>query len=271
MAALRPRPRPRRIFPGAFCRRPNSSLSSESASDSLARPSETSNRCTARAKARWSSSEAPSLSSSLRALRFYVRTPQFDDALGASRALEAGQALANHHRHRLLERRLVAVARLGEGGAMILVVEHGGDVGGDALHAPRPNRFDARLLDRIEECSRGRILRLVALVDRLIVAGEPQRHRVGEPAQNCRLAQVGFSGRLGKPRASAFGAGNQRGLIGGEADFEVRAPRHGASRAAERALKRLRPALRFLARLAVGGFYVDGGHAGSELTAGFSL
>ena len=77
--------------------------------------------------------------------------PELGQALGAGRRLEAGQALARQHRHRVLERRLVALARLGEGAAVIAVVEHGGEVGGDAFHPARADRLDPRLLDGVEQ------------------------------------------------------------------------------------------------------------------------
>ena len=171
----------------------------------------------------------------------------------AARRLKAGQALAHHHRHRFLERRLVAVARVGVGAAMVAVVEHRGQIGGDALHAARADRLDPRLLDRVEQRARSRILRRVAAMDRVVVAGEPQRHRIGEAAQDRRLARIGLARRLGQARARPVRPADQRGLVGGEGDFEFGMARHRARAGGERALERLVGRIRLGGGLAIGG------------------
>ena len=133
-------------------------------------------------------------------LGFDIRAPEFDQARRAARRLEAGQPFAHQHRDGVLQRRLVAIARFGEGAAMVAVVEHRGEIRGDALHPPRADRLDARLLDRVEQRARRRIVRRMVAVDRVVVAGQAQRHRIGEAAQDRRLARIGLARRLGQAR-----------------------------------------------------------------------
>ncbi len=187
--------------------------------------------------------------------------PEIDDAPRAGRRFEARQPLAHHHGHRILQRRLVAVARFRRRALVIAVVEHGGEVRRHALHAPRADRLDARLLHRVEQRPRGRALRRVAAVDRLAVAGEPQRHRIRHAAQDGGLASVGLARRLGQARLGAFGPARQAGLVGAERDFELGMARHRARAGRKRALERLVAGFRFLAGLAVaGGLDVDAWH-----------
>ncbi len=195
------------------------------------------------------------------------------DAGAPRRRLEAGQPFAHQHRDRVLQRRLVAIARLGEGAAMIAVVEHRGEIRGDALHAPRADRLDARLLDRVEQRARRRIERRVATVDRLAVAGQPQRHRIGEAAQDRRLARIGLARRLGQARPRALGAADEGGLVGGEGDLQLGMAGHRARARGERALERLVRRFRLAGGLAVAaGFDVDSRHRGrpTQLSATFN-
>ena len=110
-------------------------------------------------------------------LAFDIGAPEVDNSMRAARRLQSRQPLAHEHRHRVFERRLVAVAGLGEGALVIPVVEHRGQIRGDAFHPPRPDRLDPRLLDRVEQRARRLVLRGMAAMDRVVVAGEPQRHR----------------------------------------------------------------------------------------------
>ena len=82
------------------------------------------------------------------------RTPQVDELLRRRRRRLAGQPLAHHQRDRLLDRRIGAVGDLVELAAVEAVVEHGGEILGDAGHAPRADRLDAGLLDRLEHGAR---------------------------------------------------------------------------------------------------------------------
>ncbi len=200
------------------------------------------------------------------------RAPEFDQARRSARRLEAGQPFAHQHRDRVLQRRLVAIARLGEGAAMVAVVEHRGQIRGHALHAPRADRLDPRLLDRVEQRARRRVERRKATVDRLVVAGQAQRHRIGEAAQDRRLARIGLARRLGQARPRALGAADQGGLVGGEGDLQLATAGHRARARGERALERLAGRLRLAGGLAVAGLDVDGGHRGrpAQLSATFS-
>ena len=152
--------------------------------------------------------------------------PEFGQAPRAGRRRKAGQPLARQHGDGVLERRLLARARLGEGAAMIAVVEHRGQVRGDALHPAGPDRLDPRLLDRVEQRPRRGVLRRVPAVDRVVVAGEPQREGIGEPAKDGGLARIGLARRLGQPGLRPLRPGHQRGLVGGKGDLELRMARH---------------------------------------------
>ena len=145
---------------------------------------------------------------------------------------------------------------------MIAVVEHRRQVGGDALHPPRADRLDPRLLGGVEQRARSRIVRRVAAVDGVAVTGEAQRHRIADAAQDRRLARVGLARRLGQPRARALRSADQGRLVGGEGDLEVRPARHRAGAGGKRALERLGGRIGLAGRLAVGRFDVDGRHEG---------
>ena len=60
--------------------------------------------------------------------------PEIDELLGGLRRLAAGQALANHERQRILERRLLALGDIGVAGAVV-ALDLGLDVIGQARHA----------------------------------------------------------------------------------------------------------------------------------------
>ena len=130
--------------------------------------------------------------------------PELDETRGAARRLEPRHALAREHRHRVLQRRLLARARLGERTAVVAIVEHGGDVRRHALHAARANGFDPRLLDRVEQGARRRALGREAPVERIVMAGEAQGEQIGEAADDRRLPRIGLARRLGEPRLGAL-------------------------------------------------------------------
>ncbi len=115
------------------------------------------------------------------------------------------------------------------------------------------DRLDARLLDRLEDRARLLAGRLHAPVHGLVVAGEPQRHRVGMAAHDrgFRLGQL--ARRLRQPRLAA----DHAGTLGRERHLEVRLARQRAHGAGDRALERL--GRRFLGRglrLDVGGHWL---------------
>jgi hypothetical protein len=73
---------------------------------------------------------------------------------------------------------------------MEAVVEHGGEIFRDAAHAARSNCFDPGLFDGFKYGARLLAPRRQLAMDRRIMAGEPQRDRVGMAAYDCRLAFV---------------------------------------------------------------------------------
>ena len=100
---------------------------------------------------------------------------------------------------------------------METVVEHGGEILRDAAHAARADRLDPRLLDGFEHRARLLAAGHELAMHRRIVAGEPQRDRIGMAAHDRGLALVEPARRLRQPRLAA---GKPRPL-GGEGDFEV--------------------------------------------------
>ena len=102
------------------------------------------------------------------------RTPQINQLLGGRRRRHARQTLAHHQRQRVLDRRIGALGDLIELAAMKAFVEHRGEILRDAVHASRANRFDARLLHRLEHGSSLLAGRLQTTMHGRIVTGKPQ-------------------------------------------------------------------------------------------------
>ena len=152
------------------------------------------------------------------------RSTSFFAAVGRR---QAGQPLAHQHRQRVRQRRVGAVGDLVELAAMEMIVEHRGEVLGHAGHAPRAERLDARLLDRLEHAARLRIARHQLAMQFGIVTGELQRDRIGVAAHDRGVALAHFARRLGQPRL----AGRQPGPLGGERDFQLRRLRDRAQAA----------------------------------------
>ncbi len=179
------------------------------------------------------------------------RPPQIDELARGRRRRLAGEPLAHQHRQRVLDRRIGAVGDLVEFAAVETVVEHGGEIFGDAAHAARADRLDAGLLDRFEHRARLLAAGHELAVHGRIVTGEPERNRIGVAAHDRRLALVEPPRRLRQPRLAA---GEPRPL-GGERNFEIALAGDRAQANADRALERL--GRRFLG----GGFGLDvGGH-----------
>ena len=165
--------------------------------------------------------------------------PKLDQARGAARRLEPGQAFARQHGDRILERRFLARAGLGERASVVAVVEHGGDVRSHALHPARADGFDPRLLDRVEQGARRRALRREAPVDRVAVAGKAERERIGKPADDRGFARIGLARRLGQPGLRPFRRGHERRLVGRIGDLELGMTRQRTRARRERPLERL--------------------------------
>ena len=115
------------------------------------------------------------------------------------------------------------------------LVQHGGEILRDALHAPRADRLDARLLDRLEHRACLLARRLQAAMHRRVVAGEPQRDRIGVPAHDRRLGLGELARRLRQPRLAA----HQAGPLRREGHFQIGLARQRAHAAGDRALERL--------------------------------
>ncbi len=163
------------------------------------------------------------------------RPPQIDQLFRVRGRRHAGEPLAHHERQRLLDRRVAALCDLIEFAALELLVEHGGQVLGNAVHAPRADRFDARLLHRLEHRARLLAARLQAPVHGRIVAGNAQSDGVGIAAHDRRFRSCELARRLRQPRL----AGDQAGPLGGESHLEIGLARDGAQAAGDRALERL--------------------------------
>ena len=156
---------------------------------------------TERAKARWFSI-APRSPSRSRPARSSMKSRQRSTIFAAAGGgLMPGEALAHHEGDRVLDRRVRSVGDvLVLAAAMVAVLEHGREVVGDARHAPRADRLDAGLLDGVEHGARCLRLRREPAMDAGVVAGEPQRHRIGVAAHDRDVLPVELARRLGQAR-----------------------------------------------------------------------
>ena len=87
---------------------------------------------------------------------------------------------------------------------MVAIVEHRGKVRRHALHAARADGFDPRLFNRVKQGARRRALGREAPVECIVMASKPQGKRIGEAADDRRLARIGLARRLGEPRLGAL-------------------------------------------------------------------
>jgi hypothetical protein len=100
---------------------------------------------------------------------------------------------------------------------MEAVVEHGGEIFCNAAHAARSNRFDPGLFDGFKYRARLLAARRQLAMHRRVMAGEPQRDRVGMAANDCGLALVQSPRRLRQTRLAADKPGPLRGKV----DFKI--------------------------------------------------
>ena len=135
----------------------------------------------------------------------------------------------------VLDRRVGAVGDLVELAAMEAVVEHGGQILGDAGHAARADRLDARLLDRVEHRARLLAAGHELAVHVGIVTGELERDRVGMAAHDRGFLARELARRLRQPRLAA----DHAGTLGGVGDLQLGLARDRAQAAGHRALERL--------------------------------
>ena len=118
---------------------------------------------------------------------------------------------------------------------MELVVEHGGEVLGNALHAARPDRFDAGLLDRLEHRAGLLAAGQQAAMNGIVVTRHPQRDRICMAAHDCGIGGRELARRLRQPRLAAGSAGPLRR----ERDLEIGPVRNRAQAPGHRPLERL--------------------------------
>ena len=187
------------------------------------------------------------------------RPPQVDELARGRRRRFAGKPLAHQHGQRVLDRRVGAISNLVELAAMETVVEHRGEVPGNATHAARPDRFDAGLLDRFEHGPSLLAARRELAMHRRVVTGEPQRDRIGVAAHDCSFPRVEPPRRLRQPRLAA----GKPGALCREADFEIALAGNRAQADADRSLER------FSRRVLGGRFRLDvRGHSSCSFPRG---
>ena len=129
------------------------------------------------------------------------RAPEIDQPLGVFRRLLAGEPFADDQRHRLFERRVAALANFTIAGVLEAVLEHGAEVLRDAFHPAGADRLDTRLLDGVEDGTGLRRLRQQPAVHIGVMAGEPQRDRIGIAALDRGILLRKLARRLGEPHA----------------------------------------------------------------------
>jgi hypothetical protein len=131
------------------------------------------------------------------------RPPQIDQLSRGGRRRFAGEPFAHHHGERIFDRRIGTVGDLVEFAAVETVVQHGGEILGDAAHAARADGLDAGLFDGIEHRARLLAAGHELAMHRRVVTGEPQRDRIGVAAHDGRLALVEAARRLRQARLAA--------------------------------------------------------------------
>ncbi len=167
------------------------------------------------------------------------RAPQIDQSRGRRRRAHPGQPFAHDQGQRLLDRGVGAIGDLVELAAMKTIVQHSGQVVGDPGHAPGADRFDPRLLHRVEHRAR-----LLAAGHQLamhpgIVTGELEGDRVGVAAHDGGVGGRELARRLGQARLAA----DHAGPLGRKADLEVGLARDRPQAAGNRPLERINRAL----------------------------
>ena len=110
------------------------------------------------------------------------------------------------------------------------------DIGSHARHPQRTDRFNARLLHRIEDQPRFSALRRHHRMGIRIVAGETQRHGIAEAAGNGNFLRGGFLGNFRQAHALA---GKTRPFIG-ENDFDFGIASDGSHASGNRLTQRFR-------------------------------
>ena len=118
---------------------------------------------------------------------------------------------------------------------METIVEHGGEIFGNAAHAASADRFDPGLFDGFEHGARLLAAGRELAMDAGIMAGEPQCDRIGMPANNRGLALVEPPRRLRQARLAADKPWPLRSKI----DFKIAFAGDRLEANSDRALERL--------------------------------
>jgi hypothetical protein len=175
--------------------------------------------------------------------------PEIDDLGSRGGRLGAGQALAHHESEGILQGSVGAVRDLFVFAATVVaILQHGRDVGGDAGHAPRTDRFHARLLDRIEHGAGGLTVRGEPPVKIRVVTGEAQSHGIGIAAQDRHILRGQPTGRL---RQARLLLAHEHRTVRREGNLEIGFAGDRLHGAGDGALQRLRRRFLLLTWLAV--------------------
>ena len=118
---------------------------------------------------------------------------------------------------------------------MEMIVEHRGEVFGNARHPPRADRLDPRLFDGLEHAARLGIARHQLAMHFRVVAGELECDGVGMAAHDGCIAPRHLARRLRQPRL----AGCETRPLRGECHFQFRRFCDRAQAGRDRALERL--------------------------------
>ena len=134
---------------------------------------------------------------------------------------------------RIRQRSFGTIARLGEPARIAACFESRREICGNTLHRQRPDRFDTRLLRRLEDGGGIGGLRTQLFVQRIFVIGAAQRIGVAGSAHDRHFRRRQIARGQGQTRLEAL----ERGWLGAEIHFEFRLARKRTNRAGDRALE----------------------------------
>jgi hypothetical protein len=156
----------------------------------------------------------------------------------------AGEGLARHQADSLDQRRGLALGDPREALGAAALLAGGGEIAGDACHAPRAARLAARLLDGVEHLARQRAGGRAPAMQRLVVETQLQADRVGLAAHDRRLLARHLARRCRQPRFLPA----QPGRLGRERDLQFGLARDRAHRGRRDLTKCLHRAVCWLRR-----------------------
>ena len=162
-------------------------------------------------------------------------SPQPDELLRALRRLLAGELLAHHQRDGFLQRRIGAVDGILVIGAGVLFLQHRIEIAGNPFHLAGAERLDAGLFDPVIDCPCQLADGCVAIVNRLVMAGNPQRHGVAIAAGDRQLLPRNLAAWIGQLDLVA----DQRRAVVRKGNFDTRLVGDGAHAIGQGLLQRL--------------------------------